>query len=59
MVLYDETSIIIIVLIVALLLCGGIFWGKEEKEETEVEKVRRLTGLEFPEFVVLGHLGFW
>ena len=52
------TAKIIIVLIVALLLCGRIFWGKGEKVETEVEKVRRLTGLDFPDFVVFRHWGF-
>ena len=51
-------SNIIIVVTIALLLCGGIFWRKGEKEETEVEKVRRLTGLDFPYFVVFRHWGF-
>ena len=46
-------SNIIIVLIVALLLFGGIFEGKGKKEDTEVEKVRRLTGLDLPDFVVV------
>ncbi len=46
-------SNIIIVLIVALLLFGGIFEKKGKKEETEVEKVRRLTGLDLPGFMVV------
>ena len=46
-------SNIIIVLIVVLLLFGGIFEGKGKKEETEGEKVRRLTGLDLPGFVVV------
>lgn len=46
-------SNIIIVLTIAFLLCGGIYGGKGEKTETKVEKVRRLTGLDLPDFVVV------